>query len=85
MKDRRPSDESWSEKCQRLQDEQEAEEKARRNEPGMLKIQKTITFDSMFGWLTKRKNKKNETTSPSSVNDASSDKLQCDEREEGRP
>jgi hypothetical protein len=35
MKDQKPSDESWTEKCNRLDDEREAEEKARRNEPGM--------------------------------------------------
>ena len=58
MEDRRPSDESWSEKCSRLASEEEAKEKARRNEPGMIKIQKTFTFDSMFGWLKKLRRKK---------------------------
>ena len=53
MKDRKPSDESWTEKCNRLAAEEEAAEKARRNEPGMVKIQKTIKFDSMFGWIPK--------------------------------
>ena len=49
--DKPPSEESWHEKCDRLQWERDEKEKARRNEPGMLKVGKTFTFDSMFGWL----------------------------------
>ena len=53
-----PSEESWSEKCDRLQREREAEEKARRNEPGMLKIGFKFTFDKIAGWFKKLKTKK---------------------------
>lgn len=49
--------EGWSEQEQRLQDERDAEEKARRNEPSMVKVQKSFKFDSMFGWLSKLINK----------------------------
>jgi hypothetical protein len=57
-KDRRPSEEGWTEKNNRLDAEAEAEENARRNEPGMAKVKFTIKFDSMFGWLKKLRKKK---------------------------
>ena len=64
MEDRKPSDESWTEKCNRLAAEEEAQEKARRNEPGMVKIQKSFTFDSMFGWVGKLKAKMKKPNNP---------------------
>ena len=51
------TEESWTEKCNRLDAERDAKEKARRNEPGMVKVSKSFRFDSMFGWLIKLKNK----------------------------
>ena len=48
-----PRKESWTELNKRLDAEEEAQEKARRNEPGMITLKKTVSFDSMFGWLNK--------------------------------
>ena len=57
MEDRKPSDEGWTEKCNRLAAEEEAEENARRNEPGMVKIQKSFTFEQISRWFGRLKAK----------------------------
>lgn len=57
-------EESWTEKCERLDAEREAEEKARRNEPGMVKVSRSFKFDSMFGWLIKLKAKMRKPNNP---------------------
>ena len=57
MEDRRPSDESWTEKNNRLDAEDQKGDESRRNNPGLkLKLQKKIVTDDIFGimWLTKK-------------------------------
>ncbi len=58
--DTRPGKEYWSAQTDRLQREREAKEKARRNEPGMLKVGFTLTFEQVgrFGTWLKNKLKK---------------------------
>ena len=53
-----PRNEDWSARTDTLQREREAEEKTRRNEPGMLKVGFKFTFDKIAGWLKKLKLKK---------------------------
>lgn len=56
--------ESWTEKCNRLDAEREAQEKARRNEPRMVKVSRSFKFDSMFGWLYKLRSKMRKPNNP---------------------
>jgi len=57
-RDRRPSDEGWSEKCDRLAAEEEAREKARRNEPAMAEVKFSFTWEQIGNFFKKLKRKK---------------------------